>query len=41
MCGRDKRCWDEVQMNASVVVFGQFSKAAEEKPSKSSKHKDS
>lgn len=41
MCGRDKRCWDEVQMNASVVVFGQFSKAAEEKPFKSSKHKDS
>lgn len=30
MCGQDKLCWDEVQMNASVVVFGQFSKAVEE-----------
>lgn len=29
LCGQDKLCWDEVQMNASVVVFGQFSKAAE------------
>lgn len=41
MCGQDKQRWDEVQMNASVVMFGQFSKAAEIKPSKSSKHKNS
>lgn len=41
MCGQGKLHWGEVQMNASVVVFGQFSKAATEKPSKSSKHRDS
>lgn len=41
MCGQDKLRWDEVQMNASVVVFGQFSKAAKEKPSKSSKQRES
>lgn len=41
MCGQGKLCRDEVQMNASVVVFGQFSEAATEKPSKSSKHRDS
>lgn len=40
MCGQDKLRRDEVQMNASVVVFGQFSKAAEEKPSKSTKHRN-
>lgn len=41
MCGQGKQRRDEAQMNASVVVFGQFSKAAAEKPSKSSKHRDS
>lgn len=41
MCGQGKLRRDGLQMNASVVVFGQFSEAATEKPSKSSKHRDS
>lgn len=41
MCGQAKQDWNGVQISASVVMFGQFSEAAEIKPSKLSKQKDS